>query len=197
MRSAKRILWFVLFFSLVFLATRLGFWTYQPYMKLVGLPPSLFGVVFAALYLVSALVSKYAEHLEQILKENLTLFLMPALVVLSLILMSRFISLGSLSFILILQIAFGIHEPILKSHLNRLAPSEVRATMLSVQNMVGNAVFAICAPFLGSLVDRLGLQNALLIFALVIIILWSGLWRYRIKWFRSTEALPKTAEVEI
>jgi MFS family permease len=196
MLGNKRILWFVLFFSLVFLATRLGFWIYQPYMKMVGLPLSLFGVVFAFLYLVSALVSKYADHLEKILKENLTLFLMPTLVVLSFFLLSRFLTLWSLSFILIPQMTFGIHEPILKSHINRLTPSEVRATMLSVQNMVGNAIFAVFAPFLGSLVDRLGLQNALLIFALVIIVLWIGLWRYRIKWFRSTEALNETVEVK-
>jgi MFS family permease len=43
--------------------------------------------------------------------------------------------------------------------------------MLSVQNMVGNLVFALFAPFLGSFVDRFGLQNALLILALVVIIL--------------------------
>jgi MFS family permease len=197
MKNDRRILWFVLFFSLVFLATRLGFWTYQPYMKMVGLPLSLFGVAFAFLHFLSALVSKYADRIEKILKVNLTLFLMPALVVISLLLLSRFVFLWSISFILIQQVTFGMHEPILKSHLNRLTPSEVRATMLSVQNMVGNAVFAICAPFLGSLVDQLGLQNALLIFAAVIIILWSVLWRYRIKWFRSSETLNETTEVEI
>jgi MFS-type transporter involved in bile tolerance (Atg22 family) len=110
---------------------------------------------------------------------------MPTLVVLPLILLSRFLSLWSLAFILIPQITFGIHEPILKSHLNQLTPSEVRATMLSVQNMVGNLIFALFAPFLGSLVDRLGLQNALLIFALVIIIFWSCLWLFRMRWFKS------------
>jgi MFS family permease len=194
MLGDKRILWFVLFFSLVFLATRLGFWTYQPYMKMVGLPLSLFGVIFAFLYLVSALVSKYADHLEKILKENLTLFLMPTLVVVSFILLSRFLSLWSLSFILIPQVTFGIHEPILKSHLNRLTLSEVRATMLSMQNMVGNLIFALFAPFLGSLVDRSGLQNALLIFALVIIIFWSCLWLFRMRWFKSNENSHRVVE---
>ena len=186
MFADKRILWFVLFFSLVFLATRLGFWTYQPYMKMVGLPLSLFGVVFAFLYVVTALFSKYADRLEKKIKEKFTLFLMLALVVVSLILMSRLVYLWRLSFILFQQITFGIHEPILKNHLNRLTPSGVRATMLSVQNMVGNLVFAILAPFMGGFVDLLGLQNALLIFALVIIIFWTGLWQFRRSWFRSS-----------
>ncbi len=187
MITDKRILWFVLFFSLIFLATRLGFWTYQPYMKMVGLPLSLFGVVFACLYLFSALWSKYADRLEKKAKEDLTLLLMPTLVVIPMVLMSRLVSLWSLSFLLILQVTFGMHEPILKNHLNRLTPSEIRATMLSVQNMVGNLVFAVSAPFLGSFVDRLGLENALLIFAVVIIIFWIGLWQFRRSWFKSAE----------
>lgn len=190
----KRRLWFVLFFSLIFLATRLGFWTYQPYMKMVGLPLSLFGMVFAALYLFSAFWSKYADYLEKKAKENLTLFLMPVLVILPMILLSRFVFLWSLSFFLILQVTFGTHEPILKNHLNRLSPSEVRATMLSVQNMVGNLVFALFAPFLGSFVDWLGLQNALLIFALVVIILGLVMWQLKRSWFVTTEVRTELAE---
>jgi MFS family permease len=190
----KRRLWFVLFFSFIFLATRLGFWTYQPYMELVGLPLSLFGMVFAALYLFSAFWSKYADFLERKARENLTLFLMPVLVIVPMILLSRFVFLWSLSFFLILQVTFGSHEPILKNHLNRLCPSEVRATMLSVQNMVGNLVFALFAPFLGSFVDRLGLQNALLVFALVIIILGLVMWQLKRSWFVVTELRTEPVE---
>jgi MFS family permease len=184
MLNEKKILWLVLFFSLVFLATRLGFWTYQPYMKEVGVPLSLFGVVFASFHLFAALVSKYADKIEKTLKENLTLFFMPILVIISFILMSRFLFLPSICFILLQQASMATHEPILKNYLNRLAPSDIRATMLSVQSMAGNLVFAIAAPFLGSLVDKLGLGNALLIFALVIIIFSIFLWYYRIRWFR-------------
>jgi MFS family permease len=184
MRDEKKILWLVLFFSLVFLATRLGFWTYQPYMKEVGVPLSLFGVVFASFHLFAALVSKYADKIEKALKENLTLLFMPVLVIISFVLMSRFLFLWSICFILLQQASMATHEPILKNYLNRLAPSDIRATMLSVQSMAGNLVFAITAPFLGSFVDRFGLGNALLIFALVIIIFSIFLWHYRKRWFR-------------
>jgi MFS family permease len=193
----KRRLWFVLFFSLIFLATRLGFWTYQPYMEMVGLPLSLFGLVFAALYLFSAFWSKYADYLEKKAGENLTLFLMPVLVIVPMILLSRFVYLWSLSFFLILQVTFGTHEPILKNHLNRICPSEVRATMLSVQNMVGNLVFAVFAPFLGSFVDLLGLQNALLIFALVVIILGLVMWQLKRSWFITTKLRIEPLEEKI
>jgi MFS family permease len=192
----KRILWFVLFFSLIFLATRLGFWTYQPYMKQVGLPLSLFGVVLAFFHLFSALVSKYADKLEKVLKEKLMLFIMPTLVVISFVLLSRFLYLWSISFILIQQVTAAVHEPVLKNYLNRFTPSEVRATMFSVQNMAGNAAFAIFAPFLGSLVDRFYLENALLIFALVIILFSSLLWQCRIRWFKPTRILPESAKEE-
>lgn len=180
----KKILWFVLFFSVIFLATRLGFWTYQPYMKLVGLPLSLFGIIFAGFHLFSALVSRQADRMERLLKEKLMLLMMPILVVVSFVLMSRFLVLWAVSFILIQQVTTALHEPVLKTYVNRHTPSEVRATMLSVQHMAGNAAFAIFAPFLGSLVDQFRLENALLIFALVVIILSALLWRYRLKWFR-------------
>lgn len=176
----KRILWLVLFFSVIFLATRLGFWTYQPCMKLVGLPLSLFGVAFAAFHLFSAVVSRQAGWMERLFKGNLILFVMPALVVISFVLLSRFLYIWSISFILIQQVTTAIHEPVLKTYINRRTPSEVRATMLSVQHMAGNAAFAIFAPFLGSLVDQFRLENALLIFALVVIILSVLLWRYRV-----------------
>jgi MFS family permease len=184
----KRILWLVLFFSVVFLATRLGFWTYQPYMKTVGLPITLFGVVFAGFHLFSALVSSRAHQIEGFLKEKLTLFVMPTLVVISFVLLSRFLFLWSIAFILVQQVTTALHEPVLKNYVNRRIPSDVRATMLSVQHMAGNAAFAIFAPFLGSFVDRFRLDNALLIFALVIIILSVLLWRCRIRWFKSNPA---------
>jgi MFS family permease len=189
MLDEKKILWLVLFFSLVFLATRLGFWTYQPYMKEVGVPLSLFGVVFASFHLFAALVSKYADKIEKTLRENLTLLFMPVLVIISFILMSRFLFLPSICFILLQQASMATHEPILKNYLNRLAPSDIRATMLSVQSMAGNLVFAITAPFLGSFVDRFGLGNALLIFALVIIIFSMVLWYYRKRWFAKSKSI--------
>ncbi len=187
MLNEKRILWLVLFFSLVFLATRLGFWTYQPYMKKVGVPLSLFGVVFAGFHLFAALLSKYADRIEKTLKENLILLFMPFLVVVSFVFMSRFLFLWSISFILLQQISMATHEPILKNYLNRHTTSDIRATMLSVQHMAGNLAFAAFAPFLGTFVDKFGLENALLIFASVIIIFSICLWRLRKRWFK-----PKT-----
>jgi MFS family permease len=189
MLDEKKILWLVLFFSLVFLATRLGFWTYQPYMKEVGVPLSLFGVVFASFHLFAALVSKYADKIEKTLKENLTLLFMPVLVVISFVLMSRFLFLWSIGFIFLQQASMATHEPILKNYLNRYTPSDIRATMLSVQSMAGNLVFAVTAPFLGSFVDKFGLGNALLIFALVIIIFSIFLWYCRKRWFAERQGI--------
>ncbi len=188
MLGEKKILWLVLFFSLVFLATRLGFWTYQPYMKKVGVPLSVFGVVFACFHFFAALFSKYADKIERTLKENFTLLVMPTLVIISFLLMSRFLFLWSIGFILLQQISMAIHEPILKSYLNRNTSSDIRATMLSVQHMAGNLAFAVTAPFLGSFVDKSGLENALLIFALVIIVFSIALWRLRKPWFGRKES---------
>ena len=186
--NEKRILWLMLFFSLVFLATRLGFWTYQPYMKRVGVPLSVFGLVFACFHLFGALFSKYADRIERTLKENLTLLFMPTLVIVSFVLMSRFLFLWSIGFILLQQVSMATHEPILKNYLNRHTSSDIRATMLSVQHMAGNLAFAVTAPFLGSFVDKSGLENALLIFAIVIIVFSIVLWGLRRTWLDQKES---------
>jgi MFS family permease len=177
----KTALWLILFFALIFLATRLGFWVYQPYMKLVKLPLSLFGLVFALLYLLSAIVSHKIDKIEKRLGKNLTLFLMPSLVILSFVLMSRITHLWSISFFLLQAIVMGGFEPVLKSYLNPLVSSEIRATVLSVQSMGGNLLFAITAPFLGSLVDFYTLPFALLLFAIVVFLFSAGLWWYWVK----------------
>jgi len=196
LRDNKTALWIILFFALIFLATRLGFWVYQPYMKLVKIPVSLFGLVFAFLYLVSALISHNVNRIENNLGKSLTLFLMPFLVILSFILLSRFAYIWSISFFLLQAIVMGAFEPVLKNHLNPLVNSEIRATVLSVQSLAGNLLFAITAPFLGSLVDSYTILKALLFFAVVVSLLSISLWWYWVRLSKRKEGFSQKSDLD-
>lgn len=65
----------------------------------------------------------------------------------------------------------GVQNPMLAAYINKRIPSERRATMLSVQNLVGNLVFAVVQPLAGVLADGFGLRAVFLAFGVGIIVL--------------------------
>ena len=64
---------------------------------------------------------------------------------------------------------------ILKNYTNCHIPSEIRATLLSMQSIVGNSAFALLAPLLGGMVYLLSLRSSLSIFGLLVLVLSSVL----------------------
>ncbi|MFQ6016315.1 MAG: MFS transporter, partial [Anaerolineae bacterium] len=171
LRDNRPVLWLTLYSSFLYLALRLGFWTYQPYLETAGLALGLFGVAFAAFNLFSALMSANAGRVEAALGERGVLLVMPALLVISLLVMGQAIVIWAIPLIFLQQATRGLYQPIVKSYTNQHIPSQIRATVLSIQSMGGNLAFALAAPFLGSLVDLLSLGKALTLFALLVLTL--------------------------
>src|SRR5690554_2431638 len=69
--------------------------------------------------------------------------------------------------LLVFYMARGIATPVLKNIVNVMAPSEVRATVLSIRSLIIRAFFAVIAPFFGWTADLLTLGQALIITGLV------------------------------
>ncbi len=74
----------------------------------------------------------------------------------------------------------GMQNPVLATYINRRIPSERRATMLSVQSVVGNMMIATIEPMGGFIADHLGLRALFVLFACVaaavapaILVLWN------------------------
>ena len=59
----------------------------------------------------------------------------------------------------------GLHPPLLAGYVNRRIGSERRATVLSVQSVVGNAVMAVSWPLGGLVADAFGLRAVFLAYA--------------------------------
>ena len=55
----------------------------------------------------------------------------------------------------------GINEPVLKDYINQLIGSDIRATVLSVKQLIGRMIFNIIGPFIGWINDLYTLQIAL------------------------------------
>lgn len=159
----REIRWLTIYSAGLFAALRLAFWVYQPFMEGAGFPYFAFGLTFAGLNLFSAAVSTQAERLERFFGEKTTLIMMPVLLAGGFFLMSVKIAPWALSFFLLQQVPYALFEPVLKAYSNRHIASEIRATVLSLQSMAGNLVFAAVGPILGLAVDYLFLNHALVI----------------------------------
>lgn len=136
-------------------------WFYQPYFTILGLDIAYFGIVFASFQIIAAFSSKYAHNLEEKIGEKYSLLMLIFLVGVSYFLMSSFIFLFSFSFCFIQQFVRGFQKIVVTDYINKLTKSNIRATILSVESLVGKLVYAFIIPIFGFLADFYSITQAL------------------------------------
>lgn len=162
--------YFVLYGAIIWLFFSLGFWLWQPYLKLTGLPVSAYGFLYAALNLVGGYISKQAHEIEQRLGMRRALLFTPLLLALAFVLESQFVFILGFLFIALQSVASGFFSPLLADYINARIPSSKRATVLSIKNMVNSVLFMTLSPLLGHLVDVYALPSALLSMGAVLVL---------------------------
>lgn len=155
--------WLVIYSSVAGASTLTMVWMIQPYLKATQVPLGLFGVIWAALLFTAALVSWNAQRIEKFFGRKVSLVSLVVLPVLGYILLSSFWFAWSGIFILLFYVVRGINNPVILDYINGLVPSEIRATVLSVKNLVGRLIFSIVGPIIGWTVDAYSLKTALAI----------------------------------
>jgi len=137
-----------------------GLWLYQPYLEIAGIDIVWFGAIFASFQLVAALAGRYYYAAEDKFKErSLLLFLMAGSCLAS-ILLGSFVYLFSFTLIYVHQIVRGFYKVAFSGIINRRVASEVRASILSVQNLIGRVLTAILMPFVGAFADVYSITDA-------------------------------------
>jgi len=159
----EKIRWLIIYSAIIAGFNGAVLWLYQPYFKLTGLDIFYFGFVFAAFNLIAALSSKYAHQIEEKLGQKHSLILLIILVGGSYLLMSNFIYLFSFSFAFIQQFVRGFSKPVITDYINKLVSSDIRATVLSAQNLVGRLFYAAIIPIIGWIADVYTLVQALFV----------------------------------
>ena len=138
-------------------------WFAQPFFIQVKIPVALYGVVWAMLNLSVGMAAVAAWKIEARLKPPATVMLFTAG------LMAGYFGLALVPawpglFILLLFYMFrGVATPVLRSYINVIASSEIRATVMSIRNFMIRGIFALIAPLIGWITDRMGLSSALLL----------------------------------
>jgi MFS family permease len=160
-KKSKKLKWIIIYSAVIYVFNQSVLWLYQPYFELTGVDVVYFGIVFASFQMVSAVSSKYAHKLEKFLGEKYSFVMLIFLVAISYLLMSNFIFLFSFSFAFIQQFVRGYKSIVVTDYVNRLVPSDVRATMLSVESFLGRLLYASIVPLIGWVADVYSLVQAL------------------------------------
>lgn len=135
-------------FSVV--ASHIYFYLQQPFLRGVGLPVAVFGLVFAGTKAVTAVVANYAHRVDGALGERGSAALMVALPTVGLAAMA--VATGPLGafWILTRGLLDGLWMPLANIYVNRRVESGLRATTLSLQSVVGRIVLAAVLALMGA-----------------------------------------------
>jgi MFS family permease len=146
-------------------------WFAQPYFEHVGLPLTLYGLLWTLLNLVVGFAAMAAYRVETRVGPKRTVLAIAVLIPVGYLLLGMMESMWALSILFFFYIVRGIATPVLKDYIHRHTASNVRATVLSVRNFIIRLCFVLVAPAMGYMTDNIGLQTALLFGGTVFLVL--------------------------
>lgn len=138
-------------------------WLVQPFFKAIGLPVELFGVLWTALNLTVGVSSAFAFRIEGFFSRRQEILFIVFLLTAGYLLSGIAVVREGLVFLFLFYAVRGLATPIFKNYINRYTQSDVRATMLSVRNLVIRISFAVIGPLLGWMTDNVSLNTAFLL----------------------------------
>ncbi|MCK5095786.1 MAG: MFS transporter [Candidatus Pacebacteria bacterium] len=152
--------WIIIYSAVILTFNQAALWLYQPYMKETGLDIVYFGIAFASFNVVAAIGSKYAHLFEKLLGMKRVLIALPIFISTAYFLMGNFAIVLGFTFAFLQQFVRGVKGPIITDHINKLTPSDMRATILSAEGFVGRLGYAAVIPIAGWVADVYTLQQA-------------------------------------
>lgn len=137
-------------------------WFVQPYFQEAGLPVSMFGIMWTLLNLSVGFSSVFSYKAEHALGQRKSLYVIIAGLSLCYFLAAWEISFAGMAILFVFYLIRGMAHPILKDYLNQYTQSDVRATILSLRDLIIRINFAVVGPVLGYITDHYSLGSALL-----------------------------------
>jgi MFS family permease len=129
----------------------------QPQSLSVGVPIAGVGAVLMIVQLTNAVGSAWSDRIRAVLGEKRMLYLAPAIIVASLILLAMFQIVPTLLFIAVMGFVTAASRPILLNLIQEQVSAGIRATILSMQSLMATLLGAISQPTLGFVAEQYGL----------------------------------------
>jgi MFS family permease len=169
----KSLLWIIIYAGIILTFNQAGLWLYQPYFELTGISVFMFGVIFASFQFVAAFAGKWYHHAKERFGERVLLISLVFISTGASLLLGQLIFTLSFTFIFLHQVVRGFYKIIFSDLINQRVESDVRASVLSVQNLVGRILTALIMPFIGFYADVYSIQETFTLIGVIGIV--SGL----------------------
>ncbi|MBN1159393.1 MAG: MFS transporter [Bacteroidales bacterium] len=160
----------ILYSSLIGFATLIMAWFAQIFFFEVNLDHNLYGVLWTALNITVGLGSLAASGCDARLGAQKTNLLILVFLAGIFLVNGLVISTWAIAFLFVFYFVRGIATPVLKEYINRIAPSEIRATVLSVRSFMIRIFYFVLGPFFGWISDTLDLATALILTGITVLI---------------------------
>jgi MFS family permease len=162
----------MLYFSLLSSTGVIGIWSYFLYYEALGINVGFYGFLYAIFQLWSGFGAKNSYTLSKKIGKKNPVFV---LLIISIVFMVLGLiqSIFLIPFIFLIGFVWNFSVPLLLGYLNRIIESDVRATVLSVNNMAAYSSFIVLSPLFGTLVDVYSLSAAYIAMAIYFFVIGS------------------------
>jgi predicted MFS family arabinose efflux permease len=151
----------------------------QPQAVRLGVPIAGIGMLVMATQFTNMAGSTWADKIATRLGEGRVLFIIPGIIVISLILLAAFQVFFSLLWIAVISFVTAVLRPLVLNRIQSQVSDNVRATILSMESLMATMLLTVSEPILGVIADRAGLPTAYVTLAaglgvLVLLLFWTS-----------------------
>ena len=167
-KKTKGLLSYVLFIEVFSLFNTTLFFYFQNFLKSIGYVEWAIGGLLASISVAGVLMALFAHKIEARIGQKKLVAIMPIWAILSIgiIAFSPFEPLG----MMLLSGVSGLLFVVFPDYINRIIPSETRATLLSFESMVFSIMMIVFFPLIGSISEHYGFKVAFTIIFIVAVI---------------------------
>jgi predicted MFS family arabinose efflux permease len=177
LKNVKHSLWdnkllarYIIFSSIIGYASLSMAWFAQIFLYQAGLPQVYFGITWTGLNLAVAFGSFTSAWVNSKLGNRNSLIYILFFLSFGFFLASQTIYIYGIFLLSVFYFVRGTAHPIMKSQINNLTNSNIRATVLSVRSFIIRILFFALGPFLGWVTDKFSLALALQLCAISVFI---------------------------
>lgn len=168
-----KIRWLILFSAVLAVASKLWFFTYNPYFEMVELPLSMFGAIFCCLNIVAAISARGADRIYKKLGDIGSIVAIIAIVGLPIVAMGFWPIAACAWLVLFQNFARGYLKPFTEHLMHDCLDSKTRSTGLSINSAITSIGQSAGLLFAGLYLAKFSLPSFLIILGAMALI--SGL----------------------
>jgi predicted MFS family arabinose efflux permease len=150
----------ILFFGLIAVGSLAPIFFFQPFLLEHDIGVGSVGIWQTPMRIAAIVGALAAARIILTLGERRTFLLMPVTLIASFAMLALWDSVYAQVAFLSMNVVVIMSQPMLTDYVNRRVPSEQRATVLSLTNLMRSAVLIPSAPLLGLLADNASLQTS-------------------------------------